>query len=325
MIKKLFIIVALGLYCRASSAMENTKAHEEDSVKQCKESLERIIERLESREKLQQEAKARKAREKEENLFCALYHGDFEKFNALLKEGVSTESLIKEPMYFWTRWKSGGGDYAKQLKILLDLGADPNKEREDEGTPLQGAISCGNFNVVKVLLANPKTQITDDPNNNITLMMHAAMHCYHSGDDYTAEQRECSHKKIVKLLLFFGCDATRKRLSGNGAVDDALNRYRSDIAGIIADYKDIHKHCSSEELQEFGAIKAARMGATHAAIMRRQITGTFGAAPKLCFAKKKSPQKETAAAPAASTASASAKATSDKTAAAGTQAETSKK
>lgn len=256
--EKLFIILALGFYSLSSSAMDKAKSNDED-LKQCKESLEAILHKLdleEIREEARAEAALYKIRAKEDQLFVAFRDGNFEKFNALLKEGVNAESLIKHSMHYWTRWKQGGGDYVEQLKILLRLGADPTK-KEYGVSPLSEALSCLNVEATKLLLADSRVKIEDYQIKNARKLMHDAMH---TDSEYSRRT-----EKMFLLLIFL------ERYE--------LNRF------------------SPKEVQEFGPIKVARMGATHTAIMQRQITGKFGAKPKPHCAKK-----ETATASSAATA-----------------------
>ena len=187
-----------------------------------------------------------------EEAWDAVWNGNAEAVRGLLFSGMVDVNLKHSIYLEWTllctaAWKG----HSHVAKLLLDAGADPNKERNDGATPLFCAAAEGHTDIV-LLLLNAGADV-DKANISGYTPLHQAITwdrtdvtelLLNRGADFNKAdkwRRTPLHKAttsgypyIVKLLLQCGADSTVTNMDGNTPLNLAIIWGRKEIINILS-------------------------------------------------------------------------------------------
>jgi len=142
--------------------------------------------------------------------------------------------------------------HAPKLAMWLKIKGSPRLSNVFTSQPLGMAIRYVNVPGVKVLLADPRTDITNQEENSNNLITVAT--------NGLSQMDQTDDKKMLKMLLAFGFNPTFKesRVATAQEVVHTFDCVDKDYSKFMGAYLDIAAHCTQAEIVEILAVKAER-------------------------------------------------------------------
>ena len=150
-------------------------------------------------------------------LFEAVRGGKVEKVCKLLDSGLDVNAIVKGRSKFSLLQSASFYGHAEVVKLLLNKGAEVNKQDIDRMTPLHYASCRGHMEIVNLLLNNGANVNAKDYDGRTPL------HYASSG----------SHAEIVKLLLERGADINAQDDWGDTSLHCASRLRKIEVAALL--------------------------------------------------------------------------------------------
>lgn len=149
----------------------------------------------------------------------AVTNEDYELLKQLLEEGVPADSndykliggnFVSDGGYATPLWMACSAGNYEMVKLLLEYGADPDREGPNRSTSVEQTISNGHYDILELLLSNGA-----DPNYK-----------NYAGNIYLVSACRTGDVKAVELFLKYGADPNVTDSNGVKLLEYENTRYK---------------------------------------------------------------------------------------------------